>query len=60
MVHAALCDIAFNYGGYEKVKGLYLCKADNEEEFYNCIEEVLEIKRADLNAYLREFVNNRY
>jgi len=54
MVHAALCDIAFNYGGYEKVKGLYLCKADNEEEFYKCIEDVLNIKRANLNDYLRE------
>jgi len=60
MVHAALCDIAFNYCGYEIVKELYLCKADNEEDFYKCIEEVLEIKRADLNDSIRDFVNRNY
>lgn len=41
MIHAVLCEIAFKDGGYEKVKELFLCKADNEDQFYNCIEEVL-------------------
>lgn len=60
MVHAVLCEIAFKDGGYEKVKELFLCKADNEDQFYNCIEEVLEIKRADMNSYLRNFINTNY
>ncbi|MCK9450867.1 MAG: hypothetical protein M0Q90_04195 [Bacteroidales bacterium] len=60
VIHAAIVDIAYRQGSYEKVKELYLCKADNEEEFYNCIEEVLEIKRSDLNDYIREFINNHY
>lgn len=60
MVHAVLCEIAFIEGGYEKVKELFQCKAENEDEFYNCIEEVLKIKRADMNTYLRNFINNNY
>ncbi|MCK9450865.1 MAG: hypothetical protein M0Q90_04185 [Bacteroidales bacterium] len=59
-IHAAIVDIAYRQGGYEKVKELYLCEADNEEDFYNCIEEVLKIKRSDLNDYIREFINNHY
>jgi len=60
MIHAVLCEIAFKDGGYEKVKELFLCKADNEDQFYNCIEEVLKIKRADINTYLRNFINTNY
>jgi len=59
-IHAAIVDIAFRQGGYETVKELFLCKADNEDQFYNCIEEVLEIERVDLNAYLRNFINEKY
>lgn len=59
-IHAIIVDIAFREGSYEKVKELYLCKADNEEEFYGCIEAVLEIKRSDLNDYIREFINEYY
>jgi hypothetical protein len=60
MIHAVLCEIAFKDGGYEKVKELFLCKADNEDQFYNCIEEVLKIKRADMNTYLRNFIDTNY
>lgn len=60
MVHAVLCEIAFKDGGYEKVKELFLCNAENEDQFYICIEEVLEIKRADMNSYLRNFINTNY
>lgn len=59
-IHAAIVDIAFRSGGYEKVKELFQCKTDNEDEFYSCIEEVLKIKRADMNTYLRNFINNNY
>ncbi|MBG0764102.1 MAG: hypothetical protein H0S78_04310 [Tissierellales bacterium] len=59
-IHAAIVDIAFRLGGYATVKELFLCKADNEDQFYNCIEEVLKIKRADMNTYLRNFINTNY
>ncbi|MBU1580166.1 MAG: hypothetical protein KJ754_12110 [Bacteroidetes bacterium] len=59
-IHAAIVDIAFKQGGYDTVKDLFLCKADNEDQFFNCIEEVLKIKRADMNTYLRNFINTNY
>ena len=57
MVHAVLCEIAFKQGGYEKVKALYLCNADNEDEFYNCIEELLTLKRKEINFSIRDYLN---
>lgn len=59
-IHAVICDIAFKMGGYETVKELFLCEANNEGEFYKCIEDVLSIKKDDLNEYFRSFINSQY
>lgn len=60
ILHSAICDIAYRAGGYDKVKELLLCKADNETEFYQCIEDVLLIKRLGLNEYIRSFIGSHY
>jgi hypothetical protein len=59
IIHAVICDIAYKKGN-TKVKELLLCKANNEQEFYQSIEKVLGIKQADLDIYLRNFINNNY
>lgn len=60
IIHAAICDIAFRMGGYETVKELFHCEANNEGEFYKCIEDVLSIKRSDLNDYIKDFIDSNY
>jgi hypothetical protein len=56
IIHAVICDIAYKKGN-TKVKELLICKADNEQEFYNSIEKILGIKQVDLNSYIRNYLS---
>ena len=59
VIHAVICDIAYKKGN-TKVKELLVCKADNEQEFFNSIEKILGIKQVDLNSYIRNYLLNNY
>jgi|GEM_PF-3035887 len=59
IIHAVICDIAYKEGN-TKVKELLLCKANDEQDFYNSIEKVLGIKQTDLNNYIRNYLNVNY
>lgn len=56
MIMAAICEIAFKQGGYDKVKQMIIDSKDGEE-FYDTIDKHLGIKRKDVNNYIRLFLN---
>lgn len=56
MIMAAICEIAFKQGGYDKVKQMIIDSKDGEE-FYDTVDKHLGIKRKDVNNYIRSFLN---
>lgn len=56
MIMAAICEIAFRQGGYDKVKQMIIDSKDGEE-FYDTVDKHLGIKRKDVNNYIRSFLN---
>ncbi len=59
MIMAAICDIAFHQGGYDKVRQMIL-NAKDDEAMYGVIEKHLDIKRQDIDKYIRDFLNANY
>ncbi len=60
IINAALCEIAFRQGSYQKVMDILKAKANTDDDFYQVIEKQLGIKREDVNKTIKGFINKNY
>lgn len=59
MIMGVICELTLEKDGIELLKQMLL-EVKNGDEFYDVIEKILGIKRKDINAQIRNFLNNKY
>jgi hypothetical protein len=59
IIMGEICEIAFKKGGMTLVKKMII-EAQNGEKMYDVIEKNINIKRNEINKYLRNYLNENY
>lgn len=59
IIMGTICEIAYKKGGMSLVKNMII-EAENDEKMYEVIEKHLQIKRNEIDQYLRNYLNQNY